>query len=82
MKKSQFPYHLLAAAAFPLLFLYANNLEYVTPVDLVRPLVVSLLLLFALWGAPAPAWAMLSAFVLASNALALHGGSAKHAGII
>jgi hypothetical protein len=50
VKENRFPYHLIAAAAFPLLFLFSNNIEYVQPVDLIRPLVVSLLLLFALWG--------------------------------
>jgi hypothetical protein len=50
VKENRFPYHLLAAAAFPLLFLFSNNLEYVLLVDLIRPLVISLLLLFALWG--------------------------------
>lgn len=43
MRLLKIPFYLLAVAAYPLLFLYANNLDYVTPLNLVRPLVVSLL---------------------------------------
>lgn len=50
MKKNDFPYHLLAVAIFPPLFLFARNLEYVQPQDLIRPIAGSLVVIIALCG--------------------------------
>jgi hypothetical protein len=47
MKPTKFPYYLFAIALYPILFLYGNNVEYLQPVDLVRPVVFSLLIVFA-----------------------------------